>query len=133
MLRVRGVRDSVRVKGIYFFIWFGYAEVLPLFVFITILNINDICILSVYYLKAVLFTLETAPCFSTVSFIPVLEVSFGDKRERGSAPQISSLSSLNLTLGEASKNAQDRDKYQQEIVFRVWDEAEPKASQAEEF
>ena len=63
----------------------------------------------------------------------MLEVSFGDKRERESAPQISSLSSLNLTLGEASKNAQDRDKYQQEIVFRVRDEAEPKASQAEEF
>ena len=63
----------------------------------------------------------------------MLEVSFGDKRERGSAPQISSLSSLNLKLGEPSKNAQDRDKYQQEIVFRVWDEAEPKASQAEEF
>ena len=69
----------VRVKGIYFFIWFGNSEVLPLFVFITILNINDICILSVYNLKAVLFTWETAPCFSTFSFIPVLEVSCGDK------------------------------------------------------
>ena len=77
--------------------------------------------------------METAPCFSTFSFIPVLEVSFLDKRERGSAPHISSLSSLNLTLGEASKIAQDRDKYQQETVFRVRDEAEPKASPAEEF
>ena len=40
----------VRVKGIYFFIWFGNSEVLPLFVFITILNINDICIFIYFIL-----------------------------------------------------------------------------------
>ena len=83
--------------------------------------------------KSCFIYIGNSAVFSTFRFIPVLEVSLGDKKECGSAPQISSLSSLNLTLGEASKNAKDRDKYQQEIVFRVWDEAEPKASQAEEF
>ena len=62
----------------------------------------------------------------------MLEVSFWDKRERGSAPQIRSLGSLNLTLGKASKIDQDRDKYQQKTVFRLRDEAEPKASPAED-
>ena len=41
------------------------------------------------------------------------------------------LHSIDLTLGKASKIAQDRDKYHQEIVFRVMDEAETKTSRAE--
>ena len=41
------------------------------------------------------------------------------------------LYSINLTLGEASNIAQDRDRYQQEVVIRVRDEAEPKSSQAQ--
>ena len=43
------------------------------------------------------------------------------------------LYSIDLTIGETSKIAQDRDRYQQEVVVRVRDEAEPKSSQAGDF
>ena len=43
------------------------------------------------------------------------------------------LNSINLTVEEARNIAQDRDRYLQEVVIRVRDEAEPKASPAEEF
>ena len=42
------------------------------------------------------------------------------------------LHSINLTLNKASKIAQDRDKYQQEVVIRVMDKAESITSQAED-
>ena len=42
------------------------------------------------------------------------------------------LHSIDLTIGEASKIAQDRDRYQQEVVVRVRDKAETKSSQTSE-
>ena len=42
------------------------------------------------------------------------------------------LNSIDLTLNKASKIAQDRDKYHQEIVVRVMDKAESITSQVED-